>query len=116
MTAWTNAVNLTDGLDGLASGSSMIAFAGYAIIAFWESYHIKGGTHEGFSYAVSDPLDLTIIACCAAVACFGFLWYNSNPATIFMGDTGSLALGGCSPRCPSPHTPNSSPSSSAACT
>lgn len=94
MTAWTNAVNLTDGLDGLASGSSMIAFAGYAIIAFWESYHIKGGTHEGFSYAVSDPLDLTIIACCAAVACFGFLWYNSNPATIFMGDTGSLALGG----------------------
>lgn len=94
MAAWTNAVNLTDGLDGLASGSSMIAFAGYAIIAFWESYHIKGGTHEGFSYAVSDPLDLTIIACCAAVACFGFLWYNSNPATIFMGDTGSLALGG----------------------
>ena len=94
MTAWTNAVNLTDGLDGLASGSSMIAFAGYAIIAFWESYHIKGGTHEGFSYAVSDPLDLTIIACCAAVACFGFLWYNSNPASIFMGDTGSLALGG----------------------
>ena len=94
MTAWTNAVNLADGLDGLASGSSMIAFAGYAIIAFWESYHIKGGTHEGFSYAVSDPLDLTIIACCAAVACFGFLWYNSNPATIFMGDTGSLALGG----------------------
>ena len=94
MIAWTNAVNLTDGLDGLASGSSMIAFAGYAIIAFWESYHIKGGTHEGFSYAVSDPLDLTIIACCAAVACFGFLWYNSNPATIFMGDTGSLALGG----------------------
>lgn len=94
MTAWTNAVNLTDGLDGLASGSSMIAFAGYAIIAFWESYHIKGGMHEGFSYAVSDPLDLTIIACCAAVACFGFLWYNSNPATIFMGDTGSLALGG----------------------
>lgn len=94
MTAWTNAVNLTDGLDGLAAGSSMISFAGYAMIAFWESYHIKGGGHQGFSYAVSDPLDLTIIAVCAAVACFGFLWYNSNPATIFMGDTGSLALGG----------------------
>ncbi|KAB8289936.1 phospho-N-acetylmuramoyl-pentapeptide-transferase [Bifidobacterium avesanii] len=94
MTAWTNAVNLTDGLDGLAAGSSMIAFVGFAIIAFWESYHIKGGTHEGFSYAVSDPLDLTIIAVCAAVACFGFLWYNANPAEIFMGDTGSLALGG----------------------
>ncbi len=64
------------------------------IIAFWESYHIKGGSHGGYSYAVSDPLDLTVIAVCAAVACFGFLWYNSNPASIFMGDTGSLALGG----------------------
>ncbi len=94
MTAWTNAVNLTDGLDGLCTGSSMIAFAGYALIAFWESYHLKGSGHSGFSYAVSDPLDLTIIAVCAAVACFGFLWYNSNPATIFMGDTGSLGLGG----------------------
>ncbi|KAE8128329.1 MULTISPECIES: phospho-N-acetylmuramoyl-pentapeptide-transferase [Bifidobacterium] len=94
MTAWTNAVNLTDGLDGLASGSSMIAFAGYSFIAFWESYHLKGAGHEGYAYAVSDPLDLSIIAACAAVACFGFLWFNSNPATIFMGDTGSLALGG----------------------
>ena len=94
MTAWTNAVNLTDGLDGLATGSSMIAFAGYGVIAFWESYHLKGAGHEGFAYAVSDPLDLTIIALCAAVPCFGFLWYNSNPATNFMGDTGSLALGG----------------------
>ena len=78
MTAWTNAINLTDGLDGLA----------------WEFYHLKGLGHEGFAYAVSDPLDLTIIAACAAMACFGFLWYNSNPASIFMGDTGSLALGG----------------------
>ncbi|WP_291527366.1 phospho-N-acetylmuramoyl-pentapeptide-transferase [Bifidobacterium sp. UBA744] len=94
LTAWTNAVNLTDGLDGLAAGSSMIAFVGYAVIAFWESYHIRGGGHQGFSYAVSDPLDLTIIAVCAACACCGFLWYNSNPAEIFMGDTGSLALGG----------------------
>lgn len=94
MTAWSNAVNLTDGLDGLASGSSMIAFTGYILIAFWESYHLKGAGHAGHAYAVSDPLDLTIIACCAAVACFGFLWYNTNPASIFMGDTGSLALGG----------------------
>lgn len=94
MTAWTNAVNLTDGLDGLAAGSSMIAFAGYGLIAFWESYHLLGNSHGGYTYAVSDPLDLTIIAVCAAVSCFGFLWFNSNPATIFMGDTGSLALGG----------------------
>ena len=94
MTAWTNAVNLTDGLDGLAAGSSMIAFTGFGIIAFWESYHIKGGSHGGYSYAVSDPLDLTVIAVCAAVACFGFLWYNCYPAQVFMGDTGSLAIGG----------------------
>ncbi|MEK0306862.1 phospho-N-acetylmuramoyl-pentapeptide-transferase [Bifidobacterium favimelis] len=94
MTAWSNAVNLTDGLDGLASGSCMIAFTGYSIIAFWESYHLKGAGHFGHAYAVSDPLDLTIIASCAAVACFAFLWYNTNPASIFMGDTGSLALGG----------------------
>ena len=94
MTAWTNAINLTDGLDGLAAGSSMVAFMGYAVIAFWEFYHLKGSGHEGFAYAVSDPLDLTIIAACTVMACFGFLWYNSNPASIFMGDTGSLALGG----------------------
>lgn len=94
MSAWTNAVNLTDGLDGLATGSSMISLTGYTLIAFWESYHIKGGAKTGYAYAISDPLDLTIIAACAAVACFGFLWYNSNPASIFMGDTGSLALGG----------------------
>ena len=72
----------------------MIAFTGFGIIAIWESYHIKGGSHGGNSYAVSDPLDLTVIAVCAAVACFGFLWNNSNPASRFMGDTGSLALGG----------------------
>ncbi|TPF97236.1 phospho-N-acetylmuramoyl-pentapeptide-transferase [Bifidobacterium sp. UTCIF-39] len=94
MTAWTNAFNLTDGLDGLASGSSMVAFIGYALIAYWESYHLKGAGHSGFAYSVSDPQDLAILAACAVAACFGFLWYNTNPAKIFMGDTGSLALGG----------------------
>ena len=49
MTAWTNAINLTDGLDGLAAGSSMIAFIGYTIIAFWEFYHLKGSDHPGFT-------------------------------------------------------------------
>lgn len=52
MAAWSNAVNLTDGLDGLAAGSSMIAFVGFAVIAFWESYHLKGADHGGFAYAV----------------------------------------------------------------
>ncbi|EFA23771.1 phospho-N-acetylmuramoyl-pentapeptide-transferase [Bifidobacterium gallicum] len=94
MAAWTNAVNLSDGLDGLCSGMSMIAFTGFGVIAFWEAYHVVGSGHEGFSYAVSDPMDLAIIALCTAAACLGFLWYNCNPATIFMGDTGSLALGG----------------------
>ena len=94
MAAWTNAVNLSDGLDGLCAGSSMVAFVGYAIIAIWESYHLAGSHRSGFTYAVSDPLDLAIIACCATMACLGFLWYNCNPASIFMGDTGSLALGG----------------------
>ena len=93
MTAWTNAINLTDGLDGLAAGSSMIAFMGYAVIALGVST-ISRARGMSFAYAVSDPLDLTIIAACTAMACFGFLWYNSNPASIFMGDTGSLALGG----------------------
>lgn len=94
MTAWTNAINLTDGLDGLAAGSSMVAFLGYSVIAVWEGYHLSGSGSQGFSYAVSDPQDLAIIAACAVAACFGFLWYNTNPAQIFMGDTGSLALGG----------------------
>ncbi|MBT1165308.1 phospho-N-acetylmuramoyl-pentapeptide-transferase [Bifidobacterium simiarum] len=94
MTAWSNALNLTDGLDGLASGTSMVAFMGYSMIAYWESAHLAGSGAEGYSYAVSDPQDLAIIAACAVAACFGFLWYNTNPAQIFMGDTGSLALGG----------------------
>lgn len=94
MSAWSNAVNLTDGLDGLATGSSMIAFAGYGLIAIWQGYHRVGLRVEGFKYSVSMPLDLAVIAMCAAVSCFAFLWYNTNPALIFMGDTGSLALGG----------------------
>ena len=102
MSAWTNAFNLTDGLDGLCAGNSMIAFLGYGLIAFWQSYHSVGHPHhpgpfgfeQGMTYTVTDPQDLTIIAACAIAACFGFLWYNTNPAEIFMGDTGSLALGG----------------------
>lgn len=94
MAAWTNAINLTDGLDGLAAGSTMVAFVGFGLIAFWQSYHVVGSTAEGFLYAVSDPQDIAIIAVCVVCSCFGFLWYNTNPAKIFMGDTGSLALGG----------------------
>ena len=92
--AWTNAINLTDGLDGLAAGSTMIAFIGLGLMAFWQSYHVTGLQDVGLTYSVSDPQDLAIIAVCVCASCFGFLWYNANPAKIFMGDTGSLALGG----------------------
>ena len=71
-----NAVNLTDGLDGLASGTVMIVMVVMAAIAYR-----------------SDMLDSAIFAAAIAGACVGFLWFNSFPADIFMGDTGSLALG-----------------------
>ena len=96
ITAWTNAVNLTDGLDGLATGTSAIVFAAYAGIAFWQSNQscqVLEAPGAG-CYEVRDPRDLTIIAACIVGACLGFLWHNTNPAKIFMGDTGSLALGG----------------------
>jgi phospho-N-acetylmuramoyl-pentapeptide-transferase len=94
ITATSNAVNLTDGLDGLASGTSAMVLASYVIIAFWQfgnSCVLKSG--EG-CYQARDPLDLALVAAAAMGACFGFLWWNASPAKIFMGDTGSLALGG----------------------
>jgi phospho-N-acetylmuramoyl-pentapeptide-transferase len=95
ITAWSNAVNLTDGLDGLASGISIIVFSAYAILCLWmtsQSCLIK--TLPAICYTVRDPWDLAIVAAAIAGACFGFLWWNTSPAQIFMGDTGSLALGG----------------------
>jgi len=76
--ATTNGVNLTDGIDGLAAGCCAIAYLAYVGIAF-----ITPGDHN-----------LEIVAGCMCGACIGFLWFNSFPATVFMGDTGSLALGG----------------------
>jgi phospho-N-acetylmuramoyl-pentapeptide-transferase len=93
--ATSNGVNLTDGLDGLASGTSSMVFGAYVIIAFWKfgnSCVLAPGTAH--CYAVRDPLDLALVASAAMGACFGFLWWNASPARIFMGDTGSLALGG----------------------
>jgi phospho-N-acetylmuramoyl-pentapeptide-transferase len=74
----TSAVNLTDGLDGLAAGCAAIVLFTYVGITF-----ITGGQH-----------DLELVAACLAGTCIGFLWFNSFPASIFMGDTGSLGLGG----------------------
>ncbi len=84
--ATTNAVNLTDGLDGLAAGSSIFAFAAYTVIAFWGFRHIEVYSDESF-------LDTAVVAAAMLGACAGFLWWNAAPAKIFMGDTGSLAIG-----------------------
>jgi phospho-N-acetylmuramoyl-pentapeptide-transferase len=95
----TNAVNLTDGLDGLATGASVMVIGGYLLIAFWQYRHWCGDRNaQGFTpqycYQVRDPLEIALIAGAAAGACLGFLWWNASPARIFMGDTGSMALGG----------------------
>ncbi|HXY72371.1 MAG TPA: phospho-N-acetylmuramoyl-pentapeptide-transferase [Actinomycetota bacterium] len=95
--ASSNAVNLTDGLDGLASGSSALVFAAYVVIAFWEFRHSCGaGISPQFCYDLSagSTLDLAIVGAGAMGATAGFLWWNAAPAKIFMGDTGSLAIGG----------------------
>ena len=85
--ATSNAVNLTDGLDGLAAGSSTFAFSAFAIIGFWQFRHFD-------VYRVPQALDLAVVAVSLTGACAGFLWWNAAPARIFMGDTGSLAIGG----------------------
>ncbi|BAH49066.1 phospho-N-acetylmuramoyl-pentapeptide-transferase [Rhodococcus sp. NPDC057014] len=94
VSAWSNAVNLTDGLDGLAAGSMSLVLGAYVIITFWQ-YRNACETSPGKGcYDVRDPLDLALICAAGAGACIGFLWWNAAPAKIFMGDTGSLALGG----------------------
>lgn len=96
ITAWSNAVNLTDGLDGLATGSSIFVFMAYTIIAFWQMnqscQYLTNPTAA--CYEVRDPWDLAVVGAALLGACFGFLWWNGSPAQIFMGDTGALALGG----------------------
>jgi phospho-N-acetylmuramoyl-pentapeptide-transferase len=94
VSAWSNAVNFTDGLDGLAAGAMAMVSAAYVLITFWQ-FRNACATAPGLGcYNVRDPLDLAIIAASTAGACIGFLWWNAAPAKIFMGDTGSLALGG----------------------
>lgn len=93
VSAWSNAVNFTDGLDGLAAGTMAMVTAAYVLITFWQ-YRNACVTAPGLGcYNVRDPLDLALIAAATAGACIG-LWWNAAPAKIFMGDTGSLALGG----------------------
>jgi phospho-N-acetylmuramoyl-pentapeptide-transferase len=95
VSGWSNAVNFTDGLDGLAGGSSAMVFGTYVVITFWQFRYNCGAADPGPGcYDVRDPLDLAVVAAAAMGACIGFLWWNAAPAKIFMGDTGSLALGG----------------------
>ncbi len=93
--AWSNAVNLTDGLDGLAAGSATLVFAAYTVVNLWQFNQWCGrdSTMGPRCYEVRDPLDLAVVAVAFAGACFGFLWWNAKPAKIFMGDTGSMAIG-----------------------
>jgi phospho-N-acetylmuramoyl-pentapeptide-transferase len=94
--ASSNGVNLTDGLDGLASGSTAMVFAAYVIVAFWQFRHTCSAVPSPGCYEVDirSSLDLAILAAAALGAIAGFLWWNATPAKIFMGDTGALALGG----------------------
>jgi len=85
--ATSNAVNVTDGLDGLAGGSAMMGFLAFTIIAYWE---FRNPAVYG---DVVNPLDLAVLAAAFAGGCGGFLWFNAAPARIFMGDVGALAIG-----------------------
>jgi len=87
--ASANAVNLTDGLDGLASGSAAFVAAAFVIIAFWQGRHVAI-----YGVEPDSAIDVAVVAAAILGACAGFLWWNAAPARIFMGDTGSLALGG----------------------
>jgi phospho-N-acetylmuramoyl-pentapeptide-transferase len=101
LTSSSHAVNLTDGLDGLAAGSTILSFAAYVFIAFWQFRHTceqlaEIGAVQSACYGVdlNAMQDTAIIAAAMMGAAAGFLWWNAAPARIFMGDTGSLALGG----------------------
>ncbi len=94
--AASNGVNLTDGLDGLATGASVMVFGAYTLVNIWQfnqscAFVSSAGPK---CYEVRNPHDLAVVAIALAGACFGFLWWNAKPAKIILGDTGSLSLGG----------------------
>ena len=97
LTASSHAVNITDGLDGLAAGSSIFVLSAYVFIAFWQFRHtcvLVQGAPGCYTVNGVDLQDAAIVAAAMTGAATGFLWWNAAPARIFMGDTGSLALGG----------------------
>ncbi len=94
ISGFSNAVNLTDGLDGLATGATVLVLAAYVLIGIWQERNDCTTFLSRQCYQIRDPLDLAVVAAAVLGACFGFLWWNAPPAKIIMGDTGSLALGG----------------------
>ncbi len=92
----SNGVNIADGLDGLASGSTIFAIGAFVVIGFWQFNQSCATAVENVAacYQVRDPLDLAVVSAAIVGAVLGFLWWNTSPAQLFMGDTGSLALGG----------------------
>ncbi len=90
----SNAVNIADGLDGLAAGAASMVFGAYVTVGLWQYNQRCADIVLPNCYEVRNPLDLAVIAAGVMGSCFGFLWWNASPARIFMGDTGSLALGG----------------------
>jgi phospho-N-acetylmuramoyl-pentapeptide-transferase len=94
ITGASNAVNLTDGLDGLATGATVLVLAAYVLIGIWQERNDCAPFPSPHCYPIRDPLDMAVVAAAVLGACLGYLWWNAPPAKIIMGDTGSLALGG----------------------
>jgi phospho-N-acetylmuramoyl-pentapeptide-transferase len=95
----SNGVNVADGLDGLATGALILSMSAYIFIGFWQNNQSCFAQDldqdvANICYTVRDPLDLAVVAAAIVGALVGFLWWNTSPAQIFMGDTGSLGLGG----------------------
>lgn len=94
ISAASNGVNLADGLDGLACGSGALVMGAYVMIAFWQVRHSCDLVASRGCYDAPHSLDLAMVSASMLGAAAGFLWWNAAPAKIFMGDTGSFALGG----------------------
>nr|WP_275445155.1 phospho-N-acetylmuramoyl-pentapeptide-transferase [Microbacterium aurum] len=97
--AWSNATNLTDGLDGLATGAGIFTISALSLVTFWQfqqrcTSNALVDSYVNACYPTRDPMDLTIVAASFVGALVGFLWWNAPKAKIFMGDVGSMAIGG----------------------
>lgn len=97
--AFSNSVNVTDGLDGLAAGAGIFVVGAYSLIAFWQFQQVCDGpglvpSQADACYTVSNPFDLAIVSAAFIGALVGFLWWNAPKAQVFMGDVGSMSIGG----------------------